>query len=117
MLSFKKFYLTEVGNASGHFDRPKNGPDILAIGQPLGKLHGAGGFKGAAQIGVPDDLTIFVANPNKKKCPRCEAIRKKRKKKDDVSPDKLDAQNTVDQPMKNTPEFISTSGGTQGGWF
>ena len=65
MIPFNKFYLTEVGNASGHFDRPKNGPDILAIGQPLGKLHGAGGFKGAAQIGVPDDLTIFVPNPNK----------------------------------------------------
>lgn len=121
MLSFKKFYLTEVGNASGHFDRVKNGPDILAIGRPLGSLKaGQGGFKGAAQIGVPDQAMITIPTEllKGKKCKRCEMLKKKKKKKEgDVSPDKMDAADSVDQPMKNTPQFISTSGGTQGGWF
>jgi|TARA_R110000787_G_scaffold138346_2_gene251979 hypothetical protein len=114
VILFNKFYLTEVGNASGHFDRPKNGPDILAIGQPLGKLRGAGGFKGAAQIGVPDDLTIFVPNLNKKRCSRCEAIRRKR---DKVSPNKLDAQSTVNQATKDSQEFPTMNSGTGTGWF
>lgn len=43
--------------------------------------------------------------------------KKKKKKEGDVSPDKMGAGDSVDQPMKNTPQFISTSGGTQGGWF
>lgn len=119
-VNFKQFYLMEVGNASGHFDRPKNGPDILAIGRPLGSLKaGQGGFKGAAQIGVPDVSMITIPTEllKGKKCKRCEKLKKKKKKKDDVKPKTMDAQDVVDQPMKNTPQFISTSSGTQGGWY
>lgn len=120
MISFEKFYLTEVGNASGHFDRVKNGPDILAVGRPLGSLKaGQGGFKGAAQIGVPDVSQINIPTEllKGKKCNRCEMLKKKKKKKDSVAPDKLDASAVVDEPMKNTPQFISTNAGTQGGWY
>ena len=120
MISFEKFYLTEVGNASGHFDRVKNGPDILAVGRPLGSLKaGQGGFKGAAQIGVPDVSQINIPTEllKGKKCKRCEMLKKKKNKKDSVAPDKLDAQAVVDEPMKNTPQFISTNAGTQGGWY
>ena len=115
-VNFKQFYLMEVGNASGHFDRPKNGPDILAIGRPLGSLKaGQGGFKGAAQIGVPDVSMITIPTELLKK--KKKKGKKKKKKKDDVKPKTMDAQDVVDQPMKNTPQFISTSAGTQGGWY
>jgi hypothetical protein len=43
--------------------------------------------------------------------------KKKKEKEGDVSPKKMDAGDSIDQPMKNTPQFISTSSGTQGGWF
>ena len=120
MISFEKFYLTEVGNASGHFDRVKNGPDILAVGRPLGSLKaGQGGFKGGGNIHVPDVSQINIPTEllKGKKCKRCEMLKKKKNKKDSVAPDKLDAQAVVDKPMKNTPQFISTNAGTQGGWY
>ncbi len=77
----------------------ESGPNLLNIGKPLGALHGAGGFKGAAQIGVPDDITIII---NKK-----ELLKKKKKKKNGVEPKILDAQSqistepTVNRPMIN----------------
>ena len=101
MLSFEDYYLNEWGNAAGNYDRPRSGPDIISIGKANGAIPGAGGFKGAAQIGVPDDITIVI---NKK-----ELIKKKNKKKNksNVTPKILDAQAqqstepTVNRPMIN----------------
>ena len=68
MKSFKQFYLNEWGNASGNFDRPKHGPDILSIGEPLGR--NPGGFKGdgsTSREAMPDTLIFKKSKKNKKK--------------------------------------------------
>jgi hypothetical protein len=102
MVSFEDYYLNEWGNAAGNFARPRSGPDIISIGKANGAMPGAGGFKGAAQIGVPDDITIVI-----NKTELLKRKKKKNKDKSNVSPKILDAQAqtstdpTINRPMIN----------------
>lgn len=90
MINFKEYCLQEWGNASGNFNRPKNGPDILSIGEPLGR--NPGGFKGDGSTNreaMPDTMILKKKKKGKKN--------KKSVKK------KLDAQSVIDKPMQNRP--------------
>lgn len=88
MITFEHYYLLEYGNASGYSHRVKNGPDILSIGEPLGR--NPGGFLG-------DGST------NREPSPNPLLIKKKRKKKRKNKIKKLDAQNAIDPAMTNKP--------------
>ena len=87
MISFKQYYLSE---SSGYTSRPIGGPNNLNIGKPLGR--NPGGFLGDGSTNreaMPDTLLIKKKKKGKKK--------KKKKEK------KLDAQNTIPDPMVNRP--------------